>query len=77
MKKAYFNWSTGKDLETKKKVKDIAYAPLFGTTTSEQNENSWIFENGLWTKVEKNSAYFGKKERYKFNVLAMELVLIE
>ena len=70
-------WNKGKDLETKKKVKEMAFAPLFGTMTSEQNENSWIFENGQWTKVEENAAYFGKKERFKFNVLAMELVLIK
>lgn len=70
-------WNIGKDLETKKKVKEVAYAPLFGTLTSEQNENSWIFENGEWAKVTRNPDYFGKKERNKFNVLAMELVLIE
>lgn len=70
-------WNKGKDLETKKKTKEVAFAPLFGTMTSEQNENSWVFENGQWAKVERNLAYFGKKERNKFNVLAMELILIE
>lgn len=70
-------WDNGKDLETRKKTKFLSYAPLIGITTSEQNENSWIFENGQWVKVERNPSYYGKKERGKFNVIAMELVLIE
>lgn len=70
-------WTKGKDVETGQKTKEIAYAPLFGIVTSEQNENSWIFENGQWQKVERNPDYLGKKERNKFSVVAMEMVLIK
>mgnify|MGYP000353785577 CR=1 FL=1 len=70
-------YDKGRNVETREKVKYSAYDPLVGIVVSEVNPNSWIYENGMWSQVVKNPDYMGKKERGKYNMVAMELVLIE
>ncbi len=59
---------------SKVKMKDIRYAPSLGTIPSETDDNSWIYNQGTWKKVWRNT---GPINRYKdkYNLLAIELIL--
>ena len=61
---------------SKKKHLGIHYNPKVGLIPSVVNKNSWIFIQGKWSKVSKNNLYHMKKNRSKYNLLAIELTLI-
>jgi hypothetical protein len=60
--------------DSKKKYQGIHYEPEIGTVPSETDENSWIYNQGKWKKVWKNSGPI-KRYKDKYNLLAIELTL--
>jgi hypothetical protein len=57
-----------------KKLVGISYEPFIGTIPSETDENSWIFRQGKWSKINKNKSPI-KSYKDKYNPLAIELTL--
>jgi hypothetical protein len=62
---------------SKKKMKGISYEPSFGIIPTEKNQNSWIFIQGKWKKVWKNSNKNSKDYNNKYSLLAIELTLTD
>jgi len=60
----------------KKKHKGIRYAPRIGLVPVEADTNSWIFIQGNWRKAWKNNNDNSKRYKGKYNLLAIELTLI-
>ncbi|MCV6629997.1 MAG: carboxypeptidase-like regulatory domain-containing protein [Flavobacteriaceae bacterium] len=59
----------------RKKLVETFYEPAIGTVPAETNENSWRLIQGKWRKVWKNNNKSFKKDRNKYNQLAIELTL--
>lgn len=62
--------------DSKKKIEGISYEPMFGTVPVESDKNSWIFNQGKWKKVMKNKTDALKDYTDKYNLLAIELTLM-
>lgn len=62
--------------KSKEKLKGIRYAPFFGTVISETDKNSWVYIQGKWIKIWKNT---GLSDYYKdkYNLPAIELTLTD
>jgi hypothetical protein len=61
---------------SKNKDSFVTYEPSIGTIPTENDENSWVFMNGRWSKVWKVFSISNKKnENNKYNLLAIELTL--
>lgn len=60
---------------SRKKFEGISYEPAIGTIPAETDENSWVFNQGKWRKVWKNSELHLKKYKDKFGLVAIELTL--
>jgi hypothetical protein len=61
--------------DTGKKLTGISYEPAIGTVPADTDENSWIFTQGKWRKMHKNSSGTLKRYKDKYNLLAIELTL--
>ncbi|MFK5880448.1 MAG: carboxypeptidase-like regulatory domain-containing protein [Flavobacteriaceae bacterium] len=60
---------------SRKKFEGISYEPAIGTIPAETAENSWVFSQGKWREIWKNSEFHLKRYKDKYNLLAIELTL--
>lgn len=63
--------------DSRKRLRGISYEPAIGTVLAETDENGWIFIQGKWRKIFKNSSGATKRYKDKYNLLAIELTLTD
>lgn len=57
------------------KLTKVMYAPLVGTVPSETPKDSWVYKQGVWTNVERNSSSKQKSYANRYDKLAVRVKL--